>query len=321
MMQKSPGVPRNGLTMVELLVVIAVIGILLALLLPAVQQIRGTARRLTCQNHLHQLGLAINNVADQTRRFPTSEFPERALLRLMPALDAEALSRQIIAASSSGGEWPQNYSVPVLLCPDDPIAEFNQPTQGESSYYFNDGTTFRLHNPTNGFRKSRSEDTGVNDIADGYSQTVAMSERLVGHLYYPQASEAAMEREPRRYLWWTEQRFSRPGEELDAIDQCLNHRTTVTPQYFGLNALNYHISYGYDHFLPPNTAGCYNGPEDLEIETDLSLIPASSLHSGGANSLLVDGSVHFVSETIDADVWRALGSRNGQEAVTAPFGD
>jgi prepilin-type processing-associated H-X9-DG protein len=51
----------------------------------------------------------------------------------------------------------------------------------------------------------------------------------------------------------------------------------------------------------------------------LALIPASSNHPGGVNSLMGDGSVHFISESIDADVWRALGTRSGRESVSLPF--
>ncbi len=75
----------------------------------------------------------------------------------------------------------------------------------------------------------------------------------------------------------------------------------------------------YDHFLTPNSPGCYNNPEDFEVNFDITLVPASSLHDGGVNSLLADGSVHFISDSIDAAVWQALGTRNGQESVSVPF--
>jgi prepilin-type processing-associated H-X9-DG protein len=55
------------------------------------------------------------------------------------------------------------------------------------------------------------------------------------------------------------------------------------------------------------------------VNFDITLVPASSLHDGGVNSLLADGSVHFISDSIDAAVWQALGTRNGQESVSVPF--
>jgi hypothetical protein len=75
----------------------------------------------------------------------------------------------------------------------------------------------------------------------------------------------------------------------------------------------------YDHLLSPNHVGCFNGPEDFDINIDAFLVPASSNHAGGVHSLLADGSVHFVNESIDTAVWQALGTRNGAEAVAVPF--
>ena len=65
---------RNGFTLVELLVVIAIIGILIALLLPAIQAAQKAARRMECQNHLKQLGLAMLNYTDSRKCFPSGGY-------------------------------------------------------------------------------------------------------------------------------------------------------------------------------------------------------------------------------------------------------
>lgn len=300
--------------MLEVLVVIAILGLLAALLLPAVQQARESSRRLICQNHLRQVGVALANVAERDGAFPTSGHPESGYLRLLPEFDAAAIGDALAAQ-----QRPQSFRVPVLICPDDPVADVNM-QRGEVSYFFNDGTQFRLYDPTNGFRKSSREDTRPEEITDGLSQTIAMSERLVRPRVSSLPPVEQMEQELRRYFWWTETRYSGSGQEALAIEDCRHHRTTVDPQFAGLNAFQYHPAFGYDHMLPPNHPACYNGPEDFNVQVYLFLIPASSLHPGGVNSLKADGSVHFVAETIDAGVWQALGTRNGVESFEDPLG-
>jgi hypothetical protein len=130
--------------------------------------------------------------------------------------------------------------------------------------------------------------------------------------------EGAMEREPKRYFWWTEVRYNQAGQEELAVEQCRYHRTTPFPQPYGLGALNLNSNAGYDHLLPPNHVACYNGPEDFDVDFDHLLVPASSNHQGRVHSLLGDGSVHSISESIDLGTWRALGTRN-QNDLIGPF--
>ncbi|HTN04910.1 MAG TPA: DUF1559 domain-containing protein [Planctomycetaceae bacterium] len=302
---------RSGVTIIEVLVVAGILGLLAALLIPAVQQSRRASRRATCQNHLRQIGIGIASIAESTGVFPTSQKPEPAYYRLLPHLDAAAVRTALLEQ-----RVPENFQVPTLACPEDAIVTSNMAV-GDSSYFFNDGIHFRIFEPMNGFRNSRTRDTRPSDVSDGLSNTVAMAERLVRPLKGGPWTAEIMDREPRRFLWWTETRYSGRGEEDLAAENCRNHRTTTYPLHFGANAMNYRLSYGYDHILAPNQTGCYNGPEDFDVDVDLILMPASSLHAGGVNVLVADGSVRFVADGIDLGVWRALGTRNGNESVAA----
>lgn len=306
--------PRSGLTLLELTVAIGIVVVLMALLIPAVQQARSAAHRVTCQNNLRQFGVALDSYVGVHAQYPTATRSTDYLYwRLLPYFGEAGLLETLRQWQTADGEFPASLYLPSFGCPSDPVVWENM-LIGDTNYRFNIGTRFRSHRPLNGYLQARRPA----DVTDGLSQTVAISERLVS--YFPPVQQPdLLESEPRRSFWWTEVRYAQDGEEPLAIDQCRNHRTTTIPQYYGVNSINLNGGRMYDHMLTPNHPACYNGPEDFEVEEELDLIPASSNHFGGVNSLLADGSVHFVNELIDPAVWQALGTRNGQESVAVPF--
>lgn len=124
---------RRGFTLIELVVVIAVIGVLLAMLIPAAQQVREAARRVQCKNHLKQIGLALHNYHDQHSCFPIGNVPGTNFTfqsMILPQLDQAAVYHQIdFAAARTCFDWkaalspdkdPGNVAVPVFGCPSDP---------------------------------------------------------------------------------------------------------------------------------------------------------------------------------------------------------
>lgn len=305
---------RAALTLIEVLVVVAILGLLVALLLPAVQHVRANSRKMQCQNHLKQFGIALATVESTQGAFPTaiSRGRESGYIPLLPYLDAGPLREQLLSYSNV-----ESFYLPVMICPDDPVAHQNQKV-GESNYFFSKGTRFFGEGPWNGFTASSWKRTRSRDISDGLSQTVAMSERLVK----PRSTDlsvAELEAEPRRFLWWSRTRYNQSGEEPLAARDCAQNRTTPFPKAYGLNMLNYRYGGFYDHVLGPNQTGCYNGPEDFGVDLTICLIPASSNHVGGVTSLLADGSVRFTSNQIDLHIWHALGTRNGSEEIPGTF--
>jgi prepilin-type N-terminal cleavage/methylation domain-containing protein/prepilin-type processing-associated H-X9-DG protein len=130
----SRTIGRKGFTLVELLVVIAIIGILVALLLPAIQSAREAARRTECQNHLKQIGLAIQNYHDTQKSFPmgrdrTDQFGVSWAFRLLPQMEESAIyasrdktKRVDDIANSAAMRTP----IQIYACPSRRIAAANR---------------------------------------------------------------------------------------------------------------------------------------------------------------------------------------------------
>lgn len=304
LMKQLPRRPR-GFTLIELLVAIAVIGILIAILLPAVQQAREAARRTQCRNHLKQLGLAVHNYHDAHTAMPPSRVEDwDAWLagspnftgwwswqtRLLPYLEQPALYDAVNYEINAFGCDPAvnkviGATLPVLTCPSDPgtpaVHEFDDgfcafPRPFGVTNYFVCRGGDRQHDPfdcpflpefiaCNGVFPQVNTSLRFRDVRDGTSNTIAIGER-------PADSE-------RYYGWWA----AGGGTDCHALG---------------------------DHVLDLNE-GHYKGSPDNADD----VIHYWSMHSGGSHFLLCDGSVRFISYSIDHNTYLALGSRDGGEAV------
>ncbi len=313
----------DGFTIVELLVAAIGTGILLALLLPAVQQARSSARKASCVNNLRQIGVALANAEETTGGYPTSLW---CLRDLLPFIGESVVYDEVMSKHPAErlGLIPP---ISLYRCPAEivehpamlPTGEWNAQVP---SYLINMGSRFPNYTTQpkyNGFRVDDLAQTDASDITDGLSTTAAFSERLLRfnspsyHIQGKEPDEATAMRETGRYARFTERSFTGDGEEDLAIDQCLNHRAGVALNGTNLTAPTvFSMSFGYNHLVPPNHVACINGPPGSL--NGAYLIPPSSLHSGGVNILYADGSVHFVSNQIDLKTWMALGSRNGNES-------
>lgn len=307
---------RAGFTLTEVLVSIAILALLMAISVPALLSARETSRRNSCANHLHQLGVALANCESTERQFTTLRHANRSMWPLLRYLDQEPLLEQL--QNFQGEPYP---ILDVFLCPNDGVSA---DIPGELNYLYNGGTRFRHTREWNGFAgraSTHGRSVRANEFVDGLSNTAAMSERLIASMRpFLRDSPVTHEQliaETGRYFWYTPTTYSLPGDELRAAAACTSDLTTPIPFMWGVWSNMFNPTTEYDHLLTPNARACYNNNfEDFSMGDYTMLIPPSSLHPGGVNLLLADGRVRFVSDSIGAAVWRAVGTRNGRESET-----
>ncbi len=318
---------RSAFTLVELLVVIAIIGVLVALLLPAVQAAREAARRSQCANNLKQLGLALHNFESTNKKIPGGEYSQASYLSpqvlLLPFMEQTALYNRfdLNKGAFDAHNIPAAPHLPVMVCPTDPHPDRSQ-VMGWTNYHPNAGSWVTINGWDGLFGPSVDEGgpkgkklppLEFGQIIDGLSNTCAFSEVALGggvsggaktkYDIYDASADAtsiAAARTSLQALDW---------KSMSMIDfGGTPWRYRGFPWSEGSAWRNW-----YNHLLPPNQP-CWVPAEDF-----WSIVsPAQSYHAGGAQVSLCDGSVRFVSETVDGLVWEAAGSRNGGEALQLP---
>ncbi|NQT13460.1 MAG: DUF1559 domain-containing protein [Planctomycetes bacterium] len=305
---------KLGFTLVELLVVIAIIGILIALLLPAVQAAREAARRSQCTNNEKQMALAMHNYHDSYKTLPyggATGWGHTWHAYILPFMEQRPLY-ETIPWTDSG--WGQNSSpadpftilarqtVPAFRCPSEVLDVAYAPTmnsisrRGVGSYIGNAGGNFTSDNRGSGIdarisdgvlrayairTSTRKRDPiPFADILDGTSNTALLGES-------PFSVRAPCTVCDRLYL------YSNNSDSGQGSDWSEYLGSTFYPPNRSL--------------VDPSTAGA---PTNNERELSFG-----SYHPGGFNMALSDGSVRFVSETIDRTTFQAVGSRRGYEAL------
>ena len=353
---------RRGFTLVELLVVIAIIGILIALLLPAIQAAREAARRLQCSNNMKQMGLALHNYHNTWQKLPYLRGPNihpykwmSGLVMLLPYVEQGPLWDQVSSTTTFGSTtyppfgtypWDTSYRpwaavIPVYLCPSDGEGTNNGPNAiGNNNYCFSQGDTTSADwgGPLERGPFLKDDHYNFADIRDGLSNTIAISERCIST-----AGIGVWNNGPGNEPVVLKGKVtSHSSVASNAADNnpiaCLS--TTVGSRYQadlmtrGWSGTRWaHGNTGCSQFntiLPPNSPSCARGGGD----GDSQLIPPTSYHTGGVNVVLLDGSVRFVSESIDTGdlssgsvgrgaspygVWGALGTRDGGEVAQLPL--
>jgi prepilin-type N-terminal cleavage/methylation domain-containing protein/prepilin-type processing-associated H-X9-DG protein len=346
-MTSRPSIPRRAFTLIELLVVIAIIAILIALLLPAVQQAREAARRTQCKNNLKQIGLALHNYHDSFNTFPpgyisnsnnTSAYWQgwSWSTMLLPQFDQAPLynnfsnffSTGMVSAVTSGVYNPvvTNNNLTAMRCPSDtgqqsvayvdvvPTVAGSPTTYsnlfGRSNYVGNVGwwiNTANGNSPTGivdglpilvqNYRGVFGENskTGLQMMTDGSSNAL-----LVGERYSPVALGQSSPGQPVGHAAWAGagNRLTADGLSLVLGDTAgLQLSPNATATKIGTGSTSSILSYQINgNNKSSSSRGQTTG--------------FGSMHTGGAHFLMGDGSVRFLTENLDAVIYRNLGTIN-----------
>jgi prepilin-type N-terminal cleavage/methylation domain-containing protein/prepilin-type processing-associated H-X9-DG protein len=324
-------ISRAAFTLIELLVVIAIIAILIGLLIPAVQKVREIANRARCLSNLKQIGLGVQGFVGEHGFLPPSASvssaqlnfgtPYSALTRILPYVEQDALYKQVdLFASAVTQPAVLGQRVTIYICPSDPNDKARvggipaYPATygaGWGDWFTWDYTTGQAGNgalPCVAYPNQRG--LRLVDITDGTSTTVGFAEvkAFTPFLDKLSAVPSAPPASPEDVL-------SLGG----AFSQSGGHNSWAT---------GFSVQTGLTFAFPPNTAVVYHNPADgVDYDVDWAndvngaqhaAVTARSYHTGGVNTLFMDGSVRFINNSIDQATWRALGSRNGGEVVQVP---
>jgi prepilin-type N-terminal cleavage/methylation domain-containing protein/prepilin-type processing-associated H-X9-DG protein len=289
---------RRAFTLVELVVVIALIAVLAGLLLPAVQGVRSAVLRVHCANHLKQIGLALHQYHDSQGSLPpgcsyrngADPHPHMSwCTRLLPFLEQEALWQQALRAFALERFFERvpphtglGTVVPIFTCRTDGRVlspwDFGPFQAAFTSYlgveginqYSKDGLLFL---------DSRVR---LTDVTDGTSNTLMVGER-------PPSADRSLG-------WW----YAGWGQSKDGSAEMV----------LGVKEINVHRRFSQ----------CPRGPYEFgpgDVDNPCDVFHFWSPHTGGANFVFADGSVRFLRYSVTA-LMPALATRNGGEPVSPP---
>jgi prepilin-type N-terminal cleavage/methylation domain-containing protein/prepilin-type processing-associated H-X9-DG protein len=342
---------RRAFSLVELLVVVAIIAILIGLLLPAVQKVRAAAQKTQCQNNLKQIGIALHNFEsgrghqppafsgqDPTGPYVGVAFPYfyswSVLAELNPYLDQTAIYNRmrtdqptfvLPGVVTADNQFAVQQVVKLFLCPADKMQPvgggYGVEVLGPTNYAACVGSGATNGGPPYGspWDADGAFRAGVRgkvlDLADGTSNTAAFSESTLGD--GPEsAAGGTPPADPQRV-------YASVSSPIDP-DRCAAATSWNVQKRRGYLWATGEIRSGsYNHFLGPNSptwdcvANLTAPPVPRQLFTAVGFRAARSAHPGGVNVLLADGAVRFVADGVALDVWRAASTRAGGE----PAGD
>lgn len=316
-----PRSPRRGFTLIELLVVIAIIGVLIGLLLPAVQKVREAANRMKCANNLKQLGVALHNFHSTQGGFPKAGKLSNQLswhVFILPFMEQDGLYRQFSFASGpydgAGATGPNkniiaiNNKVNMFLCPTSPVTQMviTPPSYWITTEEVNGVPPYTTHyygimgpkgtNPVSG-QPYLVDQSGADATHGGFAR---------GGIFMRDTNATS----------------TAPGPEIgysttDILDGTSNTLMVGERSWTNDVTGTRYRSWVRGCDTAPVCAGSRNIASGINTPSIATFndIAFGSQHPGGCNFCFGDGSVRFISENINMSTYLSLASRDGGEVL------
>ena len=289
----------DAFTIVEVLVVVAIVSLLIAISLPALQAAREAARRSSCSNNLKQIAIAASSYMDAFNCFPGSYGTCSALSRLLPYIEHGNVYNSINFESDGSIDnlTLEQVDIGVLLCPSDSV----KIDLGMNNYGLNGGTGNLFNAPFSPLGDAKPVTNA--QITDGTSSTALASEWL--------KSLPFDRRDGRRTVFQTASIVADANQFIVVCRDIDVSTARIGGSIKGYSWLspNYGDTY-YNHQQDINGHTCTNGSLTFSASWTVS-----SSHPGVVNTVFADSHVQAVRQTLSLAVWHALGTMNGGELI------